>query len=218
MNVLEDPAGLAELQALGVRSVPVLSRGKDFVFGQSLPQIVAFLGLAEKAGPALSVDDLCRRLDKFMSAAIALLPLMPADRLHVHVPGRPRSYRALAWHLFKVVDAYLDAERGTSLEQAAFREEPAADAAADALVGYGTKVQRRFQAWQSGGDRDPARSLATYYGAQSLHELLERTTWHCGQHVRQWMMLLEREGASFDRPLSEADFARLPMPANVWDG
>lgn len=218
MNVLEDPAGLAELQALGVRSVPVLSRGKDFVFGQSLPQIVAFLGLAEKAGPALSVDELCRRLDKFMSAAIALLPLMPAERLHVHVPGRPRSYRALAWHLFKVVDAYLDAERGTSLEQAAFREEPAADAAADTLVGYGTAVQRRFQAWQSSGDRDPARSLATYYGAQSLHELLERTTWHRGQHVRQWMMLLEREGASFDRPLSEADFARLPMPANVWDG
>lgn len=218
MNVLEDPAGLAELQALGVRSVPVLSRGKDFVFGQSLPQIVAFLGLAEKAGPALSVDELSRRLDRFMSAARALLPLMPADRLHVHVPGRPRSYRALAWHLFKVVEAFLDAERGITLVQAMFREEPAVDAAADTLVGYGTTVQRRFRTWLSDGDRDPARSLATYYGPQSLHELLERTTWHSGQHVRQWMMLLEREGVDFDRPLSEADFARLPMPANVWDG
>jgi hypothetical protein len=218
VNVLEDPAGLAELQALGVRSVPVLSRGKDFVFGQSLPQIVAFLGLAEKAGPALSVDELSRRLDKFMSAAIALLPLMPAERLHVHVPGRPRSYRALAWHLFKVVEAFLDAERGITLVQAMFREEPAADAPADTLVGYGTDVQRRFRTWQSDGDRNPARSLATYYGPQSLHELLERTTWHSGQHVRQWMMLLEREGVDFERPLSEADFARLPMPANVWDG
>lgn len=218
MNVLEDPAGLAELQALGVRSVPVLSRGKDFVFGQSLPQIVAFLGLTEKAGPALSVDELSRRLDKFMSAAIALLPLMPAERLHVHVPGRPRSYRALAWHLFKVVEAFLDAERGITLVQAMFREEPAADAPADTLVGYGTDVQRRFRTWQSDGDRDPARSLATYYGPQSLHELLERTTWHSGQHVRQWMMLLEREGVVLERPLSEADFARLPMPANVWDG
>ena len=99
-----------------------------------------------------------------------------------------------------------------------FREEPAADAPADTLVGYGTDVQRRFRTWQSDGDRDPARSLATYYGPQSLHELLERTTWHSGQHVRQWMMLLEREGVVFERPLSEADFARLPMPANVWDG
>ena len=218
MNVLEDPAGLAELQALGVRSVPVLSRGKDFVFGQSLPQIVAFLGLAEKAGPALSVDELSRRLDRFMGAAVGLLPLMPADRLHVHVPGRPRSYRALGWHLFKVVDAHLDAERGTSLQQAAFREEPAADAAADTLVAYGVSVRSRFQAWQSDGDRQPGRSLATYYGPQSLHELLERTTWHCGQHVRQWMMLLEREGVAFERPLADADFAQLPMPTNVWDG
>jgi hypothetical protein len=31
-------------------------------------------------------------------------------------------------------------------------------------------------------------------------------------------MLLEREGVSHDRPLHEADFARLPMPQNVWDG
>lgn len=218
MNVLEDPAGLAELQALGVRSVPVLSRGKDFVFGQSLPQIVAFLGLAEKAGPALPPAELCQRLDKFMSAALALLPLMPAERLHVHVPGRPRSYRALAFHLFKVVDAFLDAEQGITLAQAMFREEPAPDAGHETLVAYGASIRNRFRAWRSEGDTDPSRSLATYYGAQSLHELLERTTWHSGQHVRQWMMLLEREGVSFQRPLADADFARLPMPANVWDG
>ncbi len=201
-----------------MRSVPVLSRGKDFVFGQSLPQIVAFLGLAEKAGPALSADELSRRLDKFMSAALALLPLMPAERLHIHVPGRPRSYRALAFHLFKVVDAFLDAEQGITLVQAMFREEPAPDAGHGALVDYGASIRGRFRAWRADGDTDPSRSLATYYGAQSLHELLERTTWHSGQHVRQWMMLLEREGVSFQRPLGDADFARLPMPANVWDG
>jgi hypothetical protein len=201
-----------------VRSVPVLSRGKEFVFGQSLPQIVAFLGLTEKAGPALSVDELYQRLDKFMSAALVLLPLMPVERLHVHVPGRPRSYRALAFHLFKVVDAFLDAEQGITLVQAMFREEPAPDASNEALVDYGAVIRDRFRAWRSQGDSNPARSLDTYYGAQSLHELLERTTWHSGQHVRQWMMLLEREGVSFQRPLVDTDFARLPMPANVWDG
>ncbi len=218
MNVLEDPAGLAELQALGVRSVPVLSRGKEFVFGQSLPQIVAFLGLQEKAGPDLSPAELYGRLDKFMSTALTLLPLMPAERLHAHVPGRPRSYRSLAFHLFRVVDAFLDAERGTTLVQAMFREEPAGDADTASLVRYGSGVQQRFRDWWKNGDTDSARTLSTYYGPQSLHELLERTTWHSGQHVRQWMMLLEREGVSHDRPLGDADFARLPMPQNVWDG
>lgn len=209
---------MAELQALGLRSVPVLSRGTAFTFGQSTKQIVEFLGLDEKSGPALSPDELYGRLDKFMTAALALLPLMPAERLHVHVPGRPRSYRSLAFHLFRVVQAFLDAEQGTTLVQAMFREEPAEDADITSIVAYGTEIRERFRDWWKDGDTGAARTLSTYYGPQSLHELLERTTWHSGQHVRQWMMLLEREGVTHDRPLGETDFARLPMPQNVWDG
>ncbi|MDB5487608.1 MAG: hypothetical protein JWQ58_1323 [Reyranella sp.] len=206
------------MQALGARSVPVLSRGNEFVFGQSTREIVAFLGLKEKSAPELSPAELYARLDRFMTAAIGLLPLMPDEKLHIHVPGRPRSYRALAFHLFRVVAAFLDAEQGTTLVQAAFREEPAADADMASVAAYGASVQQRFRNWWAHGDTGAARMLATYYGAQSLHELLERTTWHSGQHVRQWMMLLEREGVTHDRPLGEADFARLPMPQNVWDG
>ena len=58
MNVLEDPAGLAELQALGARSVPVLSRGSKFIFGQSTREIVAFLegGFAAALALARSSD------------------------------------------------------------------------------------------------------------------------------------------------------------------
>ncbi len=218
MNVLEDPGALAELERLGARSIPVLSRGDKFTFGQSLPQIIEFLGLDEKGGPALSPAELHARLDKFMTAALELLPLMPHDRLATHVPGRPRSYRALGFHLFRVVGAFLDASDGTTLDQASFREEPAADADTDALVAYGTGVRRRFRDWWVAGDTAAARTLGTYYGPQSLHELMERTTWHAGQHVRQWMMLLEREGVAHHRPLVDADFARLPMPQNVWDG
>jgi len=216
--VLEDPAGMAELQRLGVRSVPVLSRGDKYTFGQSTKQIVDFLGLTEKSGPELSTDELAGRVAKFMDAALELIPLMPADRLDIHVPGRPRSYRTLAFHLFRVVDAFLDANEDITLVQAMFREEPAADAGTDALVAYGTKVRKRFAAWWQDGNTSPAKSLETYYGPQSLHELMERTTWHCGQHVRQYMMLLEKEGVSHHRPLVATDFAKLPMPQNVWDG
>jgi hypothetical protein len=206
------------LQKLGARSVPVLSRGDKFTFGQSTKQIVEFLGLNEKSGPELSPSELQARLDKFMTAALELLPLMPYDRLDTHVPGRPRSYRTLGFHLFRVVDAFLDANQGITLVQAMFREEPAPDADTAALVAYGTKVRQRFRDWWAAGDTSATRALETYYGPQSLHELLERTTWHSGQHVRQYMMLLEREGQTHSRPLVEADFARLPMPQNVWDG
>ena len=209
---------MAELARLGARSIPVLARGDDYVFGQSLPQIIAFLGLNEKAGPALSTAALNARLDKFLGAALELLPLMPPDRLSIHVPGRPRSYRALGFHLFRVVVAFLDASDGVPLEQASFREEPAADADTAALVAYGTDVRRRLRGWWATGETAADRTLATYYGPQTLHELFERTTWHAGQHVRQWMLLLEREGVAFQPPLGEADFAQLPMPRDVWDG
>ena len=72
--------------------------------------------------------------------------------------------------------------------------------------------------WEGRPPASAAKTLQTYYGPQSLHELMERTTWHSGQHVRQYMMLLEKEGISHHRPLLPTDFAKLPMPQNVWDG
>ena len=218
VNVLEDPEGLAELQKLGVRSVPVLSRGDKFTFGQSTRQIVHFLGLNEKSGPELSTDELAARIDKYMGAALELIPLMPYDRLGTFVPGRPRSYRTLAFHLFRVVAAFLDSNEGTTLAQAAFREEPASNADTATLVAYGQSVRERFNDWWGKGDTAPTKELPTYYGSQSLHELMERTTWHCGQHVRQFMMLLEKEGVSHHTPLKAPDFTKLPFPQNVWDG
>lgn len=218
MNVLDDPNGMAELQKLGLRTVPVLSKGDKFIFGQNTQQIIDFLGLNESGGPQLSVDELHARIDKFMGAALELIPLMPYDRLDTHVPGRPRSYRTLAFHLFRVVDAFLDANDDTELVQAMFREEPAPDADTATLTGYGQKVRKRFQDWWAKGDTAARKSLPTYYGPQTLHELLERTTWHCGQHVRQYMMLLEKEGVRHHTPLVPADFVKLPMPQNVWDG
>ena len=218
MNVLEDPTGLAQLQKLGLRTVPVLSRGDKYVLGQNTQQIIDFLGLKEDGGPQLTTEELAGRIDKFLTAALELIPLMPQDRLGTHVPGRPRSYRTLAYHLFRVVDALIGANEGVTLVQEMFREEPAADADTDALVAHGTKVRQRFRDWWAKGGTSPAKSLPTYYGPQTLHELMERTTWHSGQHVRQYMMLLEKEGVGHHRPLVAADFAKLPMPQNVWDG
>jgi hypothetical protein len=117
-----------------------------------------------------------------------------------------------------VVDAFVGTTEGTALQKEMFAEEPAADADTATLVAYGTKVRKRVNDWWKRNDHAATKKLDTYYGPQSLHELLERTTWHCGQHVRQYMMLLEKEGQRHSQPLVAADFAKLPMPQNVWDG
>jgi hypothetical protein len=217
VNVLEGD-GMAQLQKLGLRTVPVLSRGDKYIFGQNTQQIIDFVGLNEDGGPQLSVQQLHERVVKFMGAALELIPLMPYEKLDIHVPGRPRSYRTLAFHLFRVIDAFIGANKGTTLMQEMFREEPAADANTDFLVEYGKQVRQRYLDWWAQNDHASSKTLETYYGPQTLHELLERTTWHSGQHVRQYMMLLEKEGVSHHRPLVDTDFAKLPMPQNVWDG
>ena len=56
-----------------------------------------------------------------------------------------------------------------------------------------------------------------YYGTQTLHEFLERTVWHAGQHTRQLQLAVERLGLRVDPPLSAQDLAGLPLPENIWD-
>ena len=46
--------------------------------------------------------------------------------------------------------------------------------------------------WSTSDDKTYTERVPTYCGAQPLHEVLERTTWHPCQHVRQLMALLER--------------------------
>jgi hypothetical protein len=218
--VLEDAAGLAELRRLGARSVPVLSRGDAFVFAQNIGHVVKFLGLNEATGPVLSPAELVARLEVFLAAAERFVPQMPDERLGVEVPNRPRTYRVLGHHMFRIAETFLEVAAGAELAYDRLTAVPPEGMQTTAdIVAYGGDVQRRFAAWWAAkGDKSGRETVQTYYGPQLLHEYLERTTWHVGQHVRQWMMLLRLGGIEPDRPLGDEAFASLPMPSSVWDG
>jgi DinB superfamily len=218
--VLEDAAGLAELRRLGARSVPVLSRGDDFVFAQNIAHVVKFLGLDEKAGPVLSPAQLVQRLERFLDVALRIVPQMPDAQLDTEVPNRPRSYRVLGHHMFRVAETFLEVAGGDALtyEKLTARPPDGLRGTAD-IAAYGADVRRRLAAWwDTKADKTGRETVQTYYGPQLLHEYLERTTWHVGQHTRQWVMLLGMHGITPDGPPGQADFANLPMPTQVWDG
>lgn len=218
--MLEDAAGLAELRGLGARSVPVLSRGDDFVFAQNLGHVVKFLGLNETTGPLLSPYELMTRLDRFLDAAIRMIPRMPDASLSREVPNRPRSYRVLGHHIFRIAETFLEVANGARLTyESLTAAPPEAMQSTAAIVAYGSDVRQRLAAWWADQrDRSGSEMVQTYYGPQTLHEYLERTTWHVGQHVRQWVMLLEMAQIEPREPPGTADFAGLPMPEQVWDG
>ena len=200
--------------------MPVLSRGDDFVFAQNLGHVVKFLSLDEATGPVLSPSQLIERLDGFLGAAIRMIPQMPEDKLSTEVPNRPRSYRVLAHHMFRIAETFIEVANGATLEYGQLTAPPndALRTTAD-IVSYGADVRRRLaKFWDEKTDKSARETVQTYYGPQMLHEYLERTTWHVGQHTRQWVMVLGMAGIQADRPPGEADFAGLPMPSQVWDG
>ena len=219
VNVLEDADGLAELRRLGARSVPVLSRGDGWTFAQNISAVVKFLDLKEQTGPALSAPELIARLQFFIATAQRLIAQMPDAQLATEVPNRPRSYRVLGHHIFRIPEVFLETANGATLTHESLMSAPPADMRSAEIAAYGADVGARLAAWwEAKADKSGKDTVNTYYGPQSLHEVLERTTWHCGQHVRQWVMLLGMNGVTPDNPPPDTAFAGLPMPANVWDG
>jgi glutaredoxin len=221
VNVLEDKDGFAELAALGIRTVPIVRRGTDWANGQVLRDVARVAGIAWGGTPVLPAAELVAREIEIQTTAQRLFAQIPDDKLGTLLPHRPRSYAHLAYHLFNICDAFLEHEvQGLPLKEGAYGRVPAPEIDTKAgILAYGQDVLRRFRAWCDGPGRttDFSRKARVYYGDVTLHEYLERTTWHSGQHARQLVMVLGMLGIEPDQPPAKETFAGLPLPDKVWD-
>ena len=210
---------MALLHSLGADSVPVVSKGDKFVYAQSLGDVVKFLGLDVAVGPQLSMPELVDKMEIVLSAAERLWRQMPNDRLGDKLPNRDRSLRVLGHHIFRIPEAFLEMTEGDTLTYEKLVDGPPADMTkVEQIADYGRDVRGRFKTWWLGvADVTGDQTVPTYYGEQPILEVLERTTWHAAQHVRQTRMILEQMGITPDRPLSPDDLAGLPVPEKVWD-
>lgn len=218
VNVLADEKGLQEMAALGVRSVPIVTRGREWVSGQILRDVARIAGIDGRR-EVLPPGELKVRIDRILDAAIRLSAQLPEARLGDPVPGRPRSYRDLASHVFQIVGALIDETEGTPLtEDVYMRPAPPHSRTPADLVAEGQATKARFDAWwQAHKGADFTRRAGVYYGEQTLHDFMERTAWHSAQHTRQLALVLEKLGVTPDRPLTTDDLAGLPMPEGVYD-
>jgi hypothetical protein len=210
------PAAREELARLGVPAVPAVVVGGRAVHGWNPKALAALVGVPYEGERALPPAELVRRLDRVLAAAARAMRQVPPEHLEMAHPGRDRPVRQLGFHVFRLSRAFPDAMRERRLPKAWLDEAaPAelADGPAVAAYGEGVRLElaahfARPGAWD--GD------VETYYGSQTGHQLLERTTWHAAQHVRQLYALLERMGVTPETPLGEADYAGLPLPAEIW--
>ena len=96
INVRERAGAMTELAELGVRSVPVVARGTEYVFAQELLDVAQFVGVAAET-ELLATDELIDKLDRVLAAALRYLRQLPPDRLDQKLPGRNRSLLDLAF-------------------------------------------------------------------------------------------------------------------------
>ena len=220
INVSATPEAMQDLLALGVRTVPVVRLGNQYVFAQELADVSRFIG-RDVAFRRLSPEALVEKWLIVLEAAQRHVMQLPPEHLAERAtPGRDRSIRELAYHIYQVPDSFLQAvENGvedlTSIYNA---PPPPSVTTAQQIRDFGASVTARVRRWWSAlPDKSCSGDVKTYYGPQPLHHLLERCTWHSAQHARQILAVLEGLGIEPDRPLSAQDYAGLPMPRGLWE-
>lgn len=219
--MLEDKSAWDELAPFGIKMVPVVTRGNEWANGQILRDVARVVGIDLGDQNMLPPGELVRRIELILDAEHRYFSQMPEEKMGGQVAGRPRTYANLTYHTFNVVDAWLEHEvLGEPLTAKAYSRvaPPEMKTKADILA-YGADVKARFMQWweESGTTTEFEEMADVYYGDQSKHDYLERTTWHTGQHVRQMMMILQMLGIEPDRPLHDDIWKDLPMPEKVWD-
>ena len=219
INVRERPEALAELAARGLRAVPVIARGADYVLGQDLDELALFIGVPV-ARERLTAKVLCLRIERLLEIAAVQTAQLPRQFWQTLLPQRDRSYLDLGYHIAMVATALVDAAEGGELTFEHYeRRTPAAQQTAAEVALILQHCRARFRAWHGGTGGPPGPlTLRTYFGRRDVFVVLERTAWHIAQHVRQLQYLLtDVAGLSAADALSAADLAGLPVPTAVWD-
>ncbi len=222
VNVLDDEQGFRELEALGVRLVPIVARGDVWANGAVFRDVARVAGFEYGEHRMLTPEQMKDRVLMILDAAARYLQQIPDDKLDVVLPGRPRSYRQLVYHVFDIPKVFLDMVEDDKpyTYEALLSVLPDEMATKQDLLDYGQGNRKRFTDWweRTGKTADFKQPAEVYYGEVSLHEVLERTCWHSGQHTRQVILMLrEKLGIEPDGPLDDSDFEGLPLPKNVWD-
>jgi hypothetical protein len=216
VDVEAEPGARAELRRLGVPAVPAVVAGGRVVHGWNPRALAELVGVPYAGAERLSPAVLAERLDRVLAAATRLIATVSPEHLVLQHPGRDRSLRQLAFHLFRLSLAFRDAMVERRLPRS-WNDEMAPAGLSDgpALAGYGAAVRWALRDWLATEDATTG-TVDTYYGVQGAHELLERTVWHALQHLRQIHALLAEAGASPGEPLDRSLLEGLPLPQSVW--
>ena len=215
-DVEAQPERRSDLERFGIMRVPATILGDRVVHGWNPKALAELVGVTYAAHEPLSPEELAKRIDLVLAATQRAVRQIPREHLGMKAPGRNRTVHQLGFHIFRLSAAFVDTREQGHLPEHVFEERPPAEMPdGDALARYGETVRERIQTycgkpgWCDG-------SVSTYYGPQTAHAFMERTTWHAAQHLRQIYWFLDQMNVRADSPLTDADLDGLPFPKEVW--
>ena len=148
---MNDPAGREQLFNLGVRTVPVLARGEQFIFCQNLEDVAEFVGVQGTGHTPLAPEILLTKWLNVLRAAQRYIRQIPDERLTDRViDNRDRSIRLMSHHIFRIAEAFLE----TAIEDVEYwvnnANVPPAEGTCTTgaeIVSYGDQMIARVEKW-----------------------------------------------------------------------
>lgn len=201
VNVHNNPEGMSRLIGLGAQRVPVVSIGDKYVYGIHIEEVVKFIGKPLEKQSKLPPDQLIEKLNLVITETQSYIRQVPDDAFEMlAVEGRDRSVRQLGYHIFNLGELFVDTCGGQELTAESMNN-PVPDSirTGERIVEYGEKVRQRINEWWARQNNElPKQNVTTYYGSVPVYDLLDRTTWHMGDHTQQIKSFLTGIGITPD--------------------
>ncbi len=214
VNLAVSPERMAEITGAGLRSIPVVRRGDQFSYAQSLDDVAAFLGV-QRRHTRLPDQDLFDRWSDVLCQARQVVRSFDEEMLRrPAISLRERPVRDLCAHIFQIVDAFIGTVDDGVIDHRSLLRPREDVVTKDQLLAFVYRTLERYKALrQTFRTRSLPDRLMTYYGEQPSGVVLERSVWHSAQHARQLDVVAAGNGAEFQ--INPALYVGLPMPERL---
>lgn len=215
VNLIETPDAIEEVRAAGLQGIPVLRKGGEYIYAQSMDDVAALLGWSQDH-KRLPNDILVERWLAILRGARDLCAWFDDETLARNaILVRERPLSSLCVHIFQIAAVFLaKAQEGLGNEREMMREKPAVSGREDLLL-FADRIIKELETWRmAGGVAALPERMTTYYGDQPVGQVVERSAWHSAQHARQIDTIAAGLGNEFVIPSNLYD--GLPMPRRLW--
>lgn len=204
------------MKALGFASVPVTAVGDRAVQGFNRQALRDLTGLTGEGERPLTADELLGKYRRVFEGARRAILQIPDEQLDWMTPGRARTLRQLTWHIFDRAEEFVDL-----LDGGEYTEDRVDDYMTRALAcrtsreiaAYGDAVFSRIEHVLTRRREALDRVLPTYFGPNTLYELLMRALSMAAFRLKGTYTYLRMLGVEPVAPLGPEDFAGIVVPS-----